>query len=77
MTAVRQTPLHARHLALGAKMGPFAGWDMPIQYDGVRDEHRAVAARPQAQDRQEDLILSPAPRAGGVDVKAEHRSNSQ
>ncbi len=44
MTAVRQTPLHERHLALGAKMGPFAGWDMPIQYDGVRDEHRRVRA---------------------------------
>jgi len=35
----------------------------------VRDEHRAVAARPQTEHRQEDLVLSSAPRAGGVDVE--------
>lgn len=39
-----RTPLHERHLALGARMAPFAGWDMPIQYGGVREEHRAVRA---------------------------------
>jgi aminomethyltransferase len=37
-----RTPLHDRHLALGARMAPFAGWLMPIQYHGVREEHRAV-----------------------------------
>src|SRR6266496_4287794 len=36
------TPLHDRHLALGARMVPFAGWEMPVQYDGVIPEHRAV-----------------------------------
>jgi aminomethyltransferase len=36
------TPLHAAHVALGAKMAPFAGYDMPIQYSGILDEHRAV-----------------------------------
>ena len=35
----------------------------------MRDEHRAVAARPKTEHRQEDLVLSPAPRAGGVDVE--------
>ena len=36
-----QTVLHARHLALKARMAPFAGYDMPIQYaDGVLAEHR-------------------------------------
>lgn len=40
-----RTPLHDRHVALGAKLAPFAGWDMPIQYAGVRDEHRAVRSR--------------------------------
>ena len=35
-------PLHAAHLAAGAKMAPFAGYDMPIQYSGILDEHRAV-----------------------------------
>ena len=41
-TPLQITPLHARHLALGAKMAPFGGWDMPIQYSGILDEHRAV-----------------------------------
>jgi aminomethyltransferase len=36
------TPLHARHVALGARMVPFAGWEMPVQYEGVIPEHRAV-----------------------------------
>lgn len=38
------TPLHAAHVALGAKMAPFAGYDMPIQYSGILAEHRAVRA---------------------------------
>src|SRR5215468_10307530 len=42
MQTLRQTPLHDRHLALGARMVPFAGWDMPVQYEGVIPEHRAV-----------------------------------
>jgi aminomethyltransferase len=37
-----KTPLHDRHVALGAKMVPFAGWEMPVQYAGVIQEHRAV-----------------------------------
>jgi aminomethyltransferase len=37
-----QTPLHDRHVALGARMVPFAGWEMPVQYAGVIQEHRAV-----------------------------------
>jgi aminomethyltransferase len=37
-----QTPLHDRHVALGARMVPFAGWEMPVQYAGVIPEHRAV-----------------------------------
>ena len=39
---LQRTPLHDRHLALGARMVPFAGWDMPVQYEGVIPEHRAV-----------------------------------
>lgn len=34
------TPLHAEHLALGARMAPFSGWDMPIQYAGILAEHQ-------------------------------------
>jgi aminomethyltransferase len=37
-----QTPLHDRHVALGARLVPFAGWEMPVQYEGVIQEHRAV-----------------------------------
>src|SRR5262245_54371216 len=39
---LQRTPLHDRHVALGARMVPFAGWDMPVQYSGVIPEHRAV-----------------------------------
>ncbi len=38
----RRTPLYDRHLAAGARMVDFAGWEMPVQYAGVIDEHRAV-----------------------------------
>jgi len=37
-----RTPLHDRHVALGARMVPFAGWEMPVQYEGVIPEHLAV-----------------------------------
>jgi aminomethyltransferase len=37
-----KTPLHGRHVALGAKMVPFAGWEMPVQYAGITEEHLAV-----------------------------------
>jgi aminomethyltransferase len=40
--ALKQTPLHAAHRALGGKMVPFGGWDMPVQYRGILEEHRAV-----------------------------------
>ena len=38
----RKTPLNATHRALGAKMVPFAGWDMPVWYTSVIDEHLAT-----------------------------------
>ena len=41
-TELRRTPLHDRHAAAGAKLVPFAGWEMPVQYAGIRDEHLAV-----------------------------------
>jgi aminomethyltransferase len=40
--ALLTSPLHARHLALGAKMADFGGWEMPIEYSGVVGEHTAV-----------------------------------
>jgi aminomethyltransferase len=39
---LKRTPLHEAHLALGARMVPFAGWEMPVQYGGIVDEHRTV-----------------------------------
>ena len=39
---LRRTPLHAAHERLGARMVPFAGWSMPVQYAGIVAEHRAV-----------------------------------
>jgi aminomethyltransferase len=39
---LQRTPLFERHVAAGARMVPFAGWEMPLQYDGVIPEHRAV-----------------------------------
>ena len=42
---LKRTPLEAEHVALGAKMGPFAGWSMPIEYAGTLSEHRAVRER--------------------------------
>jgi aminomethyltransferase len=39
---LQYTPLHDRHVELGARMVPFAGWEMPVQYAGVIEEHRAV-----------------------------------
>jgi aminomethyltransferase len=41
-TALSRTPLHERHLAAGARLGGFAGWEMPLQYSSPSDEHRAV-----------------------------------
>src|SRR5262249_7388755 len=39
---LKQTPLHAAHVRLGARMIGFGGWDMPVQYAGIVEEHRAV-----------------------------------
>lgn len=42
MTDLKRTALYEEHLALGARMVPFAGWEMPVQYQGIIDEHNAV-----------------------------------
>jgi aminomethyltransferase len=42
---LRKTPLHARHRASNARMVPFAGWDMPVEYSGITAEHMAVRTR--------------------------------
>ena len=42
---LKTTPLHARHRASGARMVPFGGWDMPVEYSGIVSEHLAVRER--------------------------------
>ena len=39
---LRRTPLFERHRSAGAKLVPFAGWELPLQYTGIREEHMAV-----------------------------------
>jgi aminomethyltransferase len=43
--SLKQTPLNAVHRRMGAKMVDFGGWDMPVQYSGIIDEHNAVRQR--------------------------------
>ena len=42
---LRRTPLFERHEYAGARLVPFAGWEMPVQYEGIRQEHVAVRTR--------------------------------
>src|SRR6059058_2826083 len=42
---LRKTPLHARHCASNARMVPFGGWEMPVEYSGITAEHMAVRTR--------------------------------
>ena len=42
---LKKTPLNGRHRALGARMVEFGGWDMPVEYSGIVDEHLAVRTR--------------------------------
>jgi aminomethyltransferase len=41
-TENKKSPLHEAHLVLGARIVPFAGWEMPVQYAGILEEHQAV-----------------------------------
>ncbi|MBI4786530.1 MAG: glycine cleavage system aminomethyltransferase GcvT [Chloroflexi bacterium] len=42
MTTLKRTPLYDTHVALGARMVEFGGWEMPVQYSGILDEHHTV-----------------------------------
>jgi aminomethyltransferase len=44
-TPLQRTPLHDRHVALKGRIVPFAGWEMPVEYSGITDEHLAVRTR--------------------------------
>jgi aminomethyltransferase len=43
--ALRRTPLYEEHKVLGARLVDFAGWEMPVQYEGIKAEHEAVRTR--------------------------------
>ncbi|HEU5322058.1 MAG TPA: glycine cleavage system aminomethyltransferase GcvT, partial [Methylomirabilota bacterium] len=43
-TSLKRTPLYDAHVSAGARMVPFGGWEMPVQYTGIVDEHRKVRA---------------------------------
>jgi aminomethyltransferase len=42
VSELRRTPLHDAHVAAGARLVPFAGWEMPVSYEGLSAEHLAV-----------------------------------
>ena len=42
MAELRRTPLYGEHKSLGARLVDFAGWEMPVQYEGIKAEHNAV-----------------------------------
>lgn len=60
VTGLLRSPLHDRHEALGARMAEFGGWEMPIQYSGVVEEHTAV---------REDVGVFDVSHLGNVDVR--------
>lgn len=43
--SLKRTPLHGEHERLGARLVEFAGWEMPVQYEGIKAEHQAVRTR--------------------------------
>src|SRR5438270_12906324 len=44
-TSLKRTPLYEQHRALGARLVEFGGWEMPVQYSGILQEHEAVRTR--------------------------------
>ena len=58
MQTLLRTPLYDRHVALGARLVPFAGWEMPVQYEGVIPEHLAVRNDARAHASSRALAVS-------------------
>jgi len=57
MPGLKRTPLFDRHVALGARMVPFAGYEMPVFYEGLLSEHKAVRADSGAFDASHMGVL--------------------
>jgi aminomethyltransferase len=66
---VLKTPLYETHLALGAKMAPFGGWIMPIQYQGILAEHAHTRWRVSVFDicHMGEFMLQADPLLSGLD----------
>src|SRR5919108_2061507 len=45
VSSPKKTPLNSRHRSMGARMVDFGGWEMPVEYSGIVDEHLAVRTR--------------------------------
>ena len=64
---LKRTPLYDRHVAASARMVPFAGWEMPVQYEGIREEHVAVRTAAGVFDVSHmGEIESPGPQAAAL-----------
>src|SRR3990172_7858902 len=69
--ALRRTPLHDLHMRLGARMVPFAGYDMPVQYpSGIIKEHRHTRAAAGVFDVSHMGQIALRPRSGRVEDAA-------
>ena len=69
---LQSTPLNAWHKEHGAKMAPFAGWEMPIQYEGILAEHQHTRTQASVFDicHMGEFLLSGAPGLSGAEVRA-------
>ena len=65
---MRRTALYARHVAAGGRMVEFAGWEMPVQYTGVRAEHLGLRGAADAQDNLVDAKVSHVEYLGDVAI---------
>lgn len=71
MSDAKRTPLHALHLSLGARMTPFAGWEMPVQYPaGTLKEHAAAREGAALFDVSHMGQVALIPRSGALDDAA-------
>ena len=59
MTGLKRTPLTGAHERLGARMVPYAGFLMPVQYESITEEHRAVRERAGLVDHQDARFVGP------------------
>jgi len=68
-TLLKQTPLHAEHIRLGARMVPFGGWEMPLQYAGIFDEYQQTRRNVSVFDTSHmgEFIITGSARSSGLE----------